>query len=133
MKRKGRDSCPGLEQGTQSANNRRGRKGPCGKVVNADEPGCSMVVLARLLEKVLYFALFLLEGAALLIRTALAFRLLVAGYGAGGFFCPALELVHRSFALVLAAALSTHVLLLSFSTTRQYHGAPKELPEVSAG
>jgi hypothetical protein len=88
---------------------------------------------ARLLEEVLDLALLLFKGAALLIRTALIFRPLVASYGAGGFFCPTLELVHRSFALILAAAFSIHVLLLSFSTTRQYHEAPKELPEVSAG
>jgi hypothetical protein len=61
-----------------------------------------------LLEEVLQLALLLLGGALRLIRAALRLYGLVAGHGSGSFFGPALELVHRPFALILAAALSSH-------------------------
>jgi hypothetical protein len=48
-----------------------------------------------------------------LVRASLGLLGLVAGYGASGLFGPALNLVHRSFALVLAATLSAHVRLPS--------------------
>ena len=67
----------------------------------------------RLLEEVLQLALLLLGRALRLVRASLGLLGVVAGHCASGFFGPALDLIHRSFALVLAAALSSHGLLPS--------------------
>ena len=70
-------------------------------------------LLPRLLEDVLQLALLLFGGALRLVRAALGLLGLVAGHGASGLFRPALNLVHRPFALILATTLSAHVRLPS--------------------
>src|SRR5215210_3328441 len=67
----------------------------------------------RLFEEVLQLALLLLSSATSLVGASLGFFGLVPGYSARGLFRPTLCLVHRPFALILSAALSAHLTLLS--------------------
>jgi hypothetical protein len=70
-------------------------------------------IASRLLKEILQLALLLFGGTLTLVRASLSLLGVVAGHGAGGFFGPALDLIHRPFALVLSAALSAHSTFLS--------------------
>src|SRR3954471_21067109 len=67
----------------------------------------------RLLQEILQLTLLLFNGTFHLVLLTLGLLGLVAGYGASSLFGPALDLIHRPFALVLAAALPAHLLLPS--------------------